>query len=210
MREKHYPPKFYEQQFNCVYCAVYSKQFWQELNVKTAYGNQSTGMYACHCEHCSKWSYWYDAKMVIPLESSAEPPHPDLPEGCKRDYEEARAVFSLSPRASAALLRLTLQKLMVELGEKGKNLNEDIATLVAKGLPLLVQRALDYCRVVGNNAVHPGEIEIEDTPDIAENLFRMINFIVEDRITKPQEIEALYGKLPDGAREAIERRDAKK
>ena len=138
-----------------------------------------------------------------------EPPHPDQPEACRKDYDEARAVFSLSARAAAALLRLAVQKLMVELDEKGKNLNEDIATLVAKGLPVLVQKALDYCRVVGNNAVHPGEIKIEDTPDIAENLFRMINFIVEDRITKPKEIEALYGKLPGEAREAIERRDKK-
>ena len=209
MREKHYPPKFFEQQFNCVHCGVYSKQFWQELKLKTPYGDQSSGIYGCQCGHCNKWSYWDDSKIVIPPESPVEPAHPDLPEECRKDYEEARAVCSLSPRASAALLRLAVQKLMVELGEKGKNLNEDIAALVAKGLPPLVQRALDYCRVVGNNAVHPGEIEIEDTSDIAENLFRMINFIVEDRITKPREIEALYSKLPDGAREAIERRDKK-
>lgn len=209
MREKYYPPTFFQNQFNCIHCGMYAKQAWQELKVQTVYGNQSAAIYACQCGHCDMWSYWYDSKMVIPPESPVEPPHPDQPEACRKDYDEARAVFSLSARAAAALLRLAVQKLMVELDEKGKNLNEDIATLVAKGLPVLVQKALDYCRVVGNNAVHPGEIKIEDTPDIAENLFRMINFIVEDRITKPKEIEALYGKLPGEAREAIERRDKK-
>jgi hypothetical protein len=37
----------------------------------------------------------------------------------------------------------------------------------------------------------------------------MINFIVEDRITRPREIEDLYGKLPEESRKAIEKRDTK-
>ncbi len=148
--------------------------------------------------------------MIVPSEAPVEPMHPDLPEDCKTEYSEARDVFSRSPRAAAALLRLCIQNLMPHLGESGSNINQDIKHLVAKGLPILVQKALDYCRVVGNNAVHPGEIEINDTPDIAAKLFQMINFIVDDRITRPKEIEALYTQLPQEAREAIEKRDAQK
>ena len=40
------------------------------------------------------------------------------------------------------------------------------------------------------------------------SLFSMINLIVEDRITRPKEIETLYGALPQGAVDAIERRDS--
>jgi hypothetical protein len=61
--------------------------------------------------------------------------------------------------------------------------------------------------VVGNNAVHPGEINLNDTPDIAQNLFRMINFIVQDRITRPREVDELYNQLPEESRKAIEKRD---
>jgi len=146
--------------------------------------------------------------MVIPAEAPVAPPHPDMPANIVGDYQEARGIFGRSPRATVALLRLAVQKLMPELGEKGDNINADIKSLVAKGLPIQVQQALDYCRVVGNHAVHPGEINLNDTPEMGQNLFEMINFIIEDRITRPKQIAVLYAKLPNGAREAIEKRDA--
>ena len=116
-------------------------------------------------------------------------------------------IFNVSPRGSAALLRLVLQKLMLILGETGENINEDIKSLVSKGLPTKIQQALDYCRVIGNNAVHPSQINIDDTPEIAQVLFKMINFIIEEMITKPKELDELYNLLPESARTAIEKRD---
>jgi hypothetical protein len=133
--------------------------------------------------------------------------HPDLPEDCAADYNEARDIVARSPRGAAALLRLSIQKLMPHLGAKGNNINDDIKHLVERGLPVLVQQALDVCRAVGNNAVHPGELNVHDSPEIAQQLFPMINFIVEDRVTRPREVQELYDKLPASAREAIAKRD---
>jgi hypothetical protein len=99
---------------------------------------------------------------------------------------------------------------MPHLGENGKNINDDMKSLVTKGLPPLIQKALDFCRVVGNNAVHPGEIDLNDTPEIAAKLFQMINFIVDDRIARPKEIDALYSGLPPDALKAIAKRDQPK
>ena len=161
------------------------------------------------CDHCDEFSFWYDERMVIPSHSTAPVAHEDFPHGPKTDYDEARDIAGLSPKAAAALLRLCLQKLMVELGEKGKNINEDIKSLVEKGVPEFVQQALDYCRVVGNNAVHPGEIVLDDTPEVAIALFEMLNVIVEHRISIPKRIRAQYDELPEAARKAIEKRDAK-
>ncbi len=98
---------------------------------------------------------------------------------------------------------------MASLGQPGKNINDDIKSLVSQGLPLRVQQALDVCRVVGNNAVHPGEMDLNDTPEIAQSLFRLLNIIVEEMITKPKEIDGIYNALPNSAREAITKRDAK-
>jgi hypothetical protein len=148
--------------------------------------------------------------MVVPSDSPVPPPHADMPEECLDEYNEARSIFGQSARASAALLRLAIQKLMAVLGEKGENINQDIKSLVSKGLPVQVQQALDFCRVVGNNAVHPGDIKLTDSPEIAHHLFSMINFIVEDRITRPKQIEKLYLQLPETARDHIEKRDDSK
>jgi len=147
--------------------------------------------------------------MIYPNSGNAPPPNPDLPEEIKVDYEEARSIASLSPRSSAALLRLVIQKLCKELGEKGKNINEDIANLVKKGLPDRIKKSLDIVRVIGNEAVHPGQIDLKDEIETVERLFELVNLIVEDRITQPKHIDQLYEKLPENKRKAIEERDKK-
>jgi hypothetical protein len=207
---KHYPPKHKESQFHCVHCGVYAMQSWGDFLYKP-YGYGSIEAHKvfdyCVCLHCQKWSYWFDGKMVVPGNAPVPPAHPDMPALCKGDYDEARDIVGRSPRAAAALLRLVVQKLMAELGEPGKKINDDIGNLVAKGLPPLVQQALDFCRVVGNNAVHPGELDLNDTPEIAHSIFEMVNVIVEERIARPKQIQALYEKLPAGARAGIAKRD---
>jgi hypothetical protein len=66
-----------------------------------------------------------------------------LPEDIKKDYEEARSIVSTSPRSSAALLRLTIQKLTdTILGkDKTESLNTtNIELLVKKGLQSDIQK----------------------------------------------------------------------
>ncbi len=117
--------------------------------------------------------------MVHSISGSAPLPNPDLPADVQEDYDEARAIMGESPRGAAALLRLAIQKLCVHLGEKGTNLNEDIANLVKNenGLPRKVQQALDIVRVIGNNAVHPGQIDLTDDVQTAGKLFGLVNVI---------------------------------
>lgn len=60
-------------------------------------------------------------------------PNADMDEDIRNDFLEAAAVLDTSPRGSAALLRLCVQKLCVQLGEKGRNVNDEIGALVRKG-----------------------------------------------------------------------------
>ncbi len=138
---------------------------------------------------------------------TAPSPSSDMPEAIAGDYDEAREIVNRSPRAAAALLRLAVQKLCKKLGQPGNNINDDIAALVAAGLNPAVQRALDSVRVIGNNAVHPGQIDLNDDPSTALALFGLVNFIVEQMITRPKELDAIYQSLPQAQLDAIAKRD---
>ncbi|MBT7476936.1 MAG: DUF4145 domain-containing protein, partial [Nitrospina sp.] len=122
-----------------------------------------------------------------------------------------RAIVATSPKGAAALLRLAIQELCDSLLKtSGSNLNQAIGDLVKQGMPKKVQQALDLVRVIGNNAVHPGQIDFNDNNDIALKLFGLVNAIVNIMITQPKEIDDLYNVLPKIARESIEKRDVSK
>lgn len=150
----------------------------------------------------------YNAKVVYPMKRIAPLANPDMPEDVKRDYEEAAAIQSQSPRGAAALLRLCIQKLCIHLGEPGKILNDDIKSLAKKGLLPEVQQSLDAVRVIGNNAVHPGQIDLDDRSEVVVILFSLVNIIVQRMISDPKASQEAYMMIPLQQREAIERRDA--
>ena len=207
--QTYFAPQFKASKYTCPHCQVVAKQTWHDLSYRSGGGYRSDDDLQFNiCTHCDRWSYWYKERMIIPSSAPVEAAHPELPTSCSPDYNEARDIVARSPRAAAALLRLVVQRLMPALGEDGNNINDNIGALVSKGLPIEVQQALDFCRVVGNNAVHPGEIDLNDTPEVAHSLFSMINFIVEDRISRPKRVADLYSKLPEGARTAIAKRDS--
>src|SRR5262249_53325570 len=169
-----------------------------------------TNLSISQCYNCNEISVWIYDRLVWPRAGAAESPNVDMPEDVRLDYEEASTLLDLSPRGSAALLRLGIQKLCKHLGESGKDINDDIAALVKKGLDPKIQQALDVVRVVGNNAVHPGQLDLRDDRETAEKLFGLINLIAERMISQPKHIDAMYAKLPAGALAAIQKRDAPK
>jgi Domain of unknown function (DUF4145) len=211
-------PQIGRKAFHCARCNVYADQFWFQVFHPEYVGNpgsqyqsnvQIKRQQVSRCAHCNEYSFWLDQKLLSPDITGAPLPHPEMPESVKPDFDEARSVFSRSPRSSAALLRLAIQKICIHLGFPGKNLNEDIGALVVSGLPIEIQQSLDIVRVVGNNQVHPGTLDVRDDPETATSLFELVNVIVEDRIARPNKIKAIYPKLPEGARKQIDERNAK-
>lgn len=206
------PPSFNATAFHCSICGAYAKQIWHFAMKYSEQKNHGVvkNMFLANCTHCNKHSVWLEEKMIYPFSGTAPLPNPDMPDDVRQDYEEARNIAAISPRGAAALLRLAIQRLCKHLGEKGKNINDDIAALVQKGLPLKLQQALDSVRVVGNNAVHPGQIDLKDDVETANKLFVFINIICDNQITQPKTIDDFYNsKLPEKDRQNIQERDNK-
>jgi hypothetical protein len=206
MQQPYTPPKSQERAFHCPHpgCGVYANQDWAPAFFV---GEQLKDVSLCRCMYCGQISIWRNGAMVYPDGGIAPLPNPDLPEGVAKDYEEARGIVVKSPRGAAALLRLAIQRLCQDRGEPGKDLNADIGSLVKKGLPDGVRKALDAVRVIGNNAVDPGQIDLTDDIDTATALFNLVNFIAEKMISEPNEIDRIHALLPPGALKQIEKRD---
>lgn len=194
-------PEFNKDAFYCPNCNAYAKQRW-------IFGtNNYDGVDIAICEHCYKKSIWFKEKMIYPKNIDIEKPLEVLNKRVKSNYMEAREIFNDSPKGACALLRLALQELCIQLGKDGKDINNNIKELVNDGLPNGVQKALDIVRVIGNEAVHPGTIDVNDNEEIALKLFKLINFIAEKMIVEPKELEELYEKLPENKRDQIKNRD---
>jgi hypothetical protein len=162
------------------------------------------------CQNCKKVSVWLYEQMLYP-DGYAPPPNEDLNDEIKRDYLEARSIVNKSSRGAAALLRLCIEKLCDDLRAQGKDLNEKIGYLVReKNLHKTIQRSLDLVRVVGNEAVHPGTMDLRDDKGTALRLFGLINLIAGTMITLPKQIQDMFDKLPDGKKKGIENRDKRK
>lgn len=164
---------------------------------------------ASSCFVCKDVTLWVRGSIVHPRTTKRHLPNVDTPDEIKRDFAEAAEIVSVSPRGAAALLRLCIQKLCIHLGLPGKEIDKDIATLVSRGLDPRIQEALDTVRVIGNEAVHPGTMDISDDQEIASSLFQLFNFIVDKLISEPKHIGEMYTRLPENKLRGIQDRDKK-
>lgn len=215
MSREHTPPSFLAKSFHCPYpsCGAFAHMNWNRIadNVSVA---ECTS-----CKHESIWRRYLEhngtefkpkGELLYPISTYAPAHHPDMPEDIRNDYEEARLIWATSPRGSAALLRLVVEKLCNHLSGKKGDINTQIGALVKDGLSPKIQKSLDSVRVIGNEAVHPGTMDLNDTPELALGLFRLVNLIIQSCITDPNEADSIYNSLPESKRIGIENRDKEK
>lgn len=130
----------------------------------------------------------------------------EIPEQYAKELREAHAILHLSPKASAALSRRSLQTLLREKeGVQENSLFKEIKKVLEAGhLPPYLARDLDAIRNVGNFATHPikddhtGEIvdvepgESEWTIELLEEL---LHFYFVDEHRSRSRRDALNKKL---------------
>ena len=125
-----------------------------------------------------------------------------MPEAVEDKYREAAEVVFLSPVSAAALLRLALQLLLMDvLGDESTgNIYKDIDALKNRQLDSSLITALDIIRITGNESVHPGTIDLNESKEDALYLFDLLNMICDQCYTQPRRMREMYEKLPEGKR----------
>jgi hypothetical protein len=194
--------------FACPLCGVVAQQSWEELTCNTIQIEPDPAL--CICEGCEGVSLWFKGSMLVPATGGVVAPSPDLPEEIRKTYDEARAISVHSKRAAAALLRLAVEQLCVELNGEGPTLNEHIGLLVGNGLHKQTADMFDAVRLVGNNAIHPVDrIGLSEKPEIVRTLFWLVNEIADEVITKPRQRAEATAWIPEEERKKMAGRDAK-
>ncbi|SOZ48681.1 conserved hypothetical protein [Cupriavidus taiwanensis] len=176
---------------------------------QSRYGRALNNLWVSQCYACNALAIWQHKSLLFPASNVRVQPNADLPDDIKRDFREAESILMLSPRGAAALLRLAIQKLCTHLGGPESTIDKNIAWLVGKGLDEHIQQALDAVRVIGNEAVHPGELDLSDDMETATSLFGLVNIIAEEMISRKKRVQAVYDKIPAGKRDGIDARNAK-
>lgn len=213
--------------FTCPNCGGFASHEWRAISVfyDSLKNVESPFLIIAKCQACHEYSIWltdnkiiHDNEVISDLENNEKLLHPiktlgipspnqDMPDDVKEIYIEASEILDKSPRSSAALSRLAIEKLVDHLKAEGRDLNNKIGYLVNQGMPAEIQQMLDSVRVIGNNAVHPGQIDLKDNKELATSLLTFVNLIVDNRISQPKKIKSVYDSLPESYRKAIDRRD---
>ena len=74
--------------------------------------------------------------------------------------------------------------MMPLLKETGKSLDENISSLVRKGLEAEIQQAMDVLQVIWRNPGHESHVDLRDETAIATRMLELLKEIIERRMLK--------------------------
>lgn len=212
-------PQFKKNAFTCPHCDTFTQQSWQNPHIVEFNGlNVLLDYHVSTCAICEKISIWlYKNKnknkkqipyMAYPTINRGPTPEPNMPKNIQKYYNEARKIAALSPRSACTLLRFCVEKICDN--KDGKNLNQTIEDLSRRGFDKKIIHAMDVVRVIGNNAAHKLEIQLNDNAKVTTSLFCIVNYISNFIYTREKIIDDIYKSLPPDKKSAIEKRSKRK
>jgi hypothetical protein len=149
-------------------------------------------LHVSRCYSCKGFAIWERDRLVFPIRGK-EPP--DIIEGDFKeviegdfteieedktadDIQEATAILNRSPRGATALIRICIRKMMPLLEQSGKNLHDNISSLVGKGLEFEIQQSMDLRQVLRQNPLKPTHFD-EEGSETATRMFASLKEILK-------------------------------
>lgn len=159
----------------CLHCQQHFSAEWVERHIANDVQGQWLAVYVI-CPACKCFTIQLHRKAEGRVEERIDayprvvrsPAPEQVPNDIAQDYREACAVLLDSAKASAALSRRLLQRLLRErAGVKPSDLSREIQSVLdAEALPMTLAQDLDAVRAIGNFATHP--IKLTNTGEVAD------------------------------------------
>lgn len=134
---------------------------------------------------------------IRPISSAKQ--FPDyIPEGIRQDYEEACAIVSISPKASATLSRRCLQGMIRDYWKiEKKSLYEEISAL-KNHIPADLWSSIDALRQLGNIGAHMEKdtnVIVDIDPNEADSLIKLIELLMKEWYINREERKKLFSSI---------------
>lgn len=162
-------------------------------------------LYRCpNCEKVTTYAQYIGKDMpeksipIYPISTAKQ--FPDyVPASIRADYEEACAIVTLSPKASATLSRRCLQSMIRDFWQiTNKNRLVDEIDALQDKVPAAQWKVLNSLRRVGNIGAHPEadvNLIIDIEPDDARKLIQVIELLIRQWYIERHEQEMLYSDV---------------
>ena len=148
-------------------------------------------LYVSRCYSCRGFAIWVRDQLVFPIRKGPsdiiEGDFKEVIEGNSKraeehktadDIEEAAAIVNRFPDGAAALIRVCIRKMMPLLEQSGKNLDDNISSLVHKGLEVEIQQSMDLRHVLRQNSLKPTQSD-EEGSEAATKMFNSLKEILK-------------------------------
>lgn len=207
------------------YCALYpafdfQNGIYQNANGHTCYRKSCLKVDIYECPNCGQYSIILngmgdavaDVKNVHIRPSSLAMQFPSyIPRPIRQDYEEACAIVTLSPKASATLSRRCLQGMIRDFWKitGKKRLVDEIDALQDK-VPAAQWKILNSIRRLGNIGAHPEadvNLIIDIEPEDAQKLISVIELLIRQWYIERHEQEQLYKDVLELDQDTQSRKD---
>lgn len=134
---------------------------------------------------------------IFPISQAIQFPE-YVPQAIRSDYEEACAIVSLSPKASATLARRCLQGMIRDFWKiKDSTLAKEIDQLQGK-IPAAQWNVLNGVRRIGNIGAHMEKdinLILDIEPDDAQKLVKLLELLIQQWYIDRHDQELLYQEI---------------
>jgi Domain of unknown function (DUF4145) len=188
----------------CPHCRVVVKPEANHFPLGIDYnGDWTAAVYTC--PSCDQLSIHLEASKYVSVgprstigfrawpKGSNRKPLPTEASKYQGEYYEAASVLSDSARASAALTRRLLQRVLRDEAEAtAHNLVRQIEEVLERNeLPSDTAQLIDVIRNIGNFAAHPDEMILDVTPQEAELCLDILDRVIDFYVVSPAKTRAI-------------------